>query len=56
MLECQLEKLFTEANLQKTTKESSYYSPVTSTRQSFLYIFRNCRYYQVVHLIQLRKF
>ena len=29
MLECQLEKLFTEANLQKTTKESSYYSPVT---------------------------
>ena len=29
MLECRLEKLFTEANLQKTTKESSYYSLVT---------------------------
>ena len=41
--------------LQKTTKESSYYSPVTEHRQSFLYIFCNCRYYHCCTLNSTEK-
>ena len=57
MLECQLKKLFTEANLQKTTKESSYYSPVTEhwAELSLLYIFCNCRYYHCCTLNSTEK-
>ena len=39
----------------KKQKKSSYYSPVTEHRRSFLYIFHNCRYYHCCTLNSTEK-